>query len=153
MTLLAFRQRAQTYTRRGVPASSMRTFWRLGLKRRRVATIEWLRELPNAGPLPQLKHTLAMAADGSGGTNPGRRPGRSRASAPAAPARRYSDERSSAMRITAWAASRPWSRLSPPARAKAWSIVSAVITPNAQGTPVDRATSWMPRAASLQTCS
>jgi hypothetical protein len=31
------------------------------LKRRRVATIEWLREFPNAGPLPQLKQTLAMA--------------------------------------------------------------------------------------------
>jgi hypothetical protein len=31
------------------------------LKRRRVATIEWLREFPNAGPLPQLKHTLAIA--------------------------------------------------------------------------------------------
>jgi hypothetical protein len=62
VTLFAFRQRAQTYTRRGVPASSIRTFWRLGLKRRRVATMEWLRELPNAGPLPQLKQTLAMRA-------------------------------------------------------------------------------------------
>ena len=39
----------------------MRTFCRFGLKRRRVATIEWLREFPNAGPLPQLKQTLAMA--------------------------------------------------------------------------------------------
>jgi hypothetical protein len=32
----------------------MRTFWRFGLKRRRVATIEWLRELPKAGRFPQL---------------------------------------------------------------------------------------------------
>jgi hypothetical protein len=32
----------------------MRTFCRFGLKRRRVATIEWLREFPNAGLLPQL---------------------------------------------------------------------------------------------------
>jgi hypothetical protein len=39
----------------------MRTFCRFGLKRRRVATIEWLREFPNAGPLRQLKQTLAMA--------------------------------------------------------------------------------------------
>src|SRR4051795_10149767 len=61
VTLFAFRQRVQTYTRRGRPASSIRTFWRFGSKRRLVATIEWLRELPNAGPLPQLWQTLAMA--------------------------------------------------------------------------------------------
>ncbi len=40
----------QTYSREGEPATSMRTFWRLGSKRRLVATIEWLRLLPNAGP-------------------------------------------------------------------------------------------------------
>ena len=40
----------QTYSRRGVPPTSMRTFWRFGLKRRFVATIEWLRLFPNAGP-------------------------------------------------------------------------------------------------------
>src|SRR5947207_9023925 len=39
----------------------MRTFCRFGLKRRRVATMEWLRELPNAGPLPQEKQTFAMS--------------------------------------------------------------------------------------------
>ena len=38
----------------GRPPSSIRTFCRFGLKRRRVATIEWLREFPNAGLLPQL---------------------------------------------------------------------------------------------------
>lgn len=38
----------------------MRIFWRLALKRRRTATIEWLRVLPNAGPLPQEKHTFAI---------------------------------------------------------------------------------------------
>jgi hypothetical protein len=43
----------QTYSRRGVPPTSMRTFWRFGLKRRFVATIEWLRLCPNAGPFPQ----------------------------------------------------------------------------------------------------
>ena len=38
----------------------------MGSKRRLVATIEWLRELPKAGPLPQLWHTFAIAMqDGS----------------------------------------------------------------------------------------
>jgi hypothetical protein len=38
----------------------------LGSKRRLVATIEWLREFPKAGPLPQLWHTFAIAMqDGS----------------------------------------------------------------------------------------
>ena len=54
VTLPAFRQRVQTYSREGVPALSIRTFWRFGLKRRRVATIEWLRLFPNAGP---FRHT------------------------------------------------------------------------------------------------
>ncbi len=49
-TLPALRQRVQTYSRRGTPSTKMRTFCRFGLKRRRVATIEWLRLLPNAGP-------------------------------------------------------------------------------------------------------
>jgi hypothetical protein len=40
----------QTYSRRGAPPTSMRTFCRFGLKRRLVATIEWLRLFPNAGP-------------------------------------------------------------------------------------------------------
>jgi hypothetical protein len=61
VTLFDFRQRVQTYTRRARGPSWIRTFCRFGLKRRRVATIEWLREFPNAGPLPQLKQTLAMA--------------------------------------------------------------------------------------------
>ena len=42
----------QTYSRRGAPFTRMRTFWRFGLKRRLVATIEWLRLFPNAGPFP-----------------------------------------------------------------------------------------------------
>ncbi len=54
LTILpAFRQRVQTYTRRGVPLSSIRTRWRLGSKRRLVATIEWLRLWPKDGPLAQ----------------------------------------------------------------------------------------------------
>jgi hypothetical protein len=51
-TLPDFRQRVHTYSRRGVPPTSMRTFCRFGLKRRLVATIEWLRLFPNAGPFP-----------------------------------------------------------------------------------------------------
>jgi hypothetical protein len=54
VTFPALRQRVQTYTRRGAPAIRIRTFWRFGLKRRLVATIEWLRLWPNAGFFPQL---------------------------------------------------------------------------------------------------
>ena len=59
--------------------------------------------------------------------------------------------RLSAERITAYAAWRPWSRLSPPARASACSRVSQVMTPNAHGTPEASWTSMIPRAASVQT--
>ena len=55
VTLPAFRQRVQTYARVGVPPTMMRTRWRLGLKRRLVATIEWLRLLPNPGFFPQTE--------------------------------------------------------------------------------------------------
>ena len=60
---------------------------------------------------------------------------------------------SRAMRATVRAALRPWSRLSPPERARACSMLSQVITPKAQGTPVASCTFWMPRAASAQTKS
>jgi hypothetical protein len=50
--LPALRQRVQTYSREGVPLMSILTFWRFGLKRRLVATIEWLRLCPKAGPFP-----------------------------------------------------------------------------------------------------
>ncbi len=60
-TLPAFRQRVHTYTRRGVPPSSIRTRCRFGSKRRLVATIEWLRLWPNAGPFAQTWQTLGMA--------------------------------------------------------------------------------------------
>jgi hypothetical protein len=43
-----------TYTRRGALPTMILTFCRFGSKRRLVATIEWLRLCPNAGPLPQL---------------------------------------------------------------------------------------------------
>ena len=54
MILPALRQRVHAYVRRGAPSMSARTFCRFGLKRRFVATIEWLRLLPKAGPFPQL---------------------------------------------------------------------------------------------------
>jgi hypothetical protein len=60
VTFPALRQRVQTYTRRGADPTSTRTFWRFGLKRRFVATIEWLRLCPNAGFFPQLWQTLAI---------------------------------------------------------------------------------------------
>lgn len=60
VTLFDFRQRVQTYTRRVPSPEAIRTFCRFGLKRRRVATIEWLRVFPNAGFLPQLWQTLAI---------------------------------------------------------------------------------------------
>src|SRR5207302_1791829 len=60
-TLPAFRQRVQTYTRRGVPPSSIRTRWRFGSNRRFVATIEWLRLWPNDGPFAHTWQTFGMA--------------------------------------------------------------------------------------------
>jgi hypothetical protein len=41
-----------------LPSSRTRTRWRLGLKRRFVATIEWLRLWPKDGFFPQIAHTL-----------------------------------------------------------------------------------------------
>ena len=64
-----------------------------------------------------------------------------------------SSSRSRASASTASAAWRPESRLPPPERSSACSIVSTVSTPNAHGTPVVSWTSWMPRAASAQTQS
>src|SRR5581483_4274686 len=41
----------------------MRTRWRFGSKRRLVATIEWLRLWPNAGPFPHTLQTLDTAGE------------------------------------------------------------------------------------------
>lgn len=60
MTLPAFRHRVHTYTRRGAFPTMIFTFCRFGSKRRLVATIEWLRLFPNAGPFPQLWQILAI---------------------------------------------------------------------------------------------
>src|SRR5262249_41110500 len=42
---------------------SIRTRWRFGSKRRLVATIEWLRLLPNDGPFAHTWQTLGMAGE------------------------------------------------------------------------------------------
>lgn len=48
-------QRAQTRRLRTVPrASTVRTAWRFGRKRRFVFLFEWLTFLPVAGRLPQI---------------------------------------------------------------------------------------------------
>ena len=62
VTLPAFRHRVHTYTRRGVPPSSIRTRWRFGSNRRFVATIEWDRLCPNDGPFAQMWQTFDIAA-------------------------------------------------------------------------------------------
>jgi len=54
VTFAAFKQRVHTYTRLGERPTRILTFCRFGSKRRLVATIEWLRLWPNAGPFPQL---------------------------------------------------------------------------------------------------
>jgi hypothetical protein len=61
-TLPDFKQRVQTYARVGVPFRTTRTRWRFGLKRRFVATIEWLRLWPKLGCLPQIAQTLDIDA-------------------------------------------------------------------------------------------
>jgi len=57
-TLPPLRQRVQTYALVGLPRRRMRTLWRFGLKRRFVATIEWLRLFPKPGFFPQTAQTL-----------------------------------------------------------------------------------------------
>ena len=52
----------QTYARVGDPFRITRTRWRFGLKRRLVATIEWLRLLPNDGFFPQMAQIFDTAA-------------------------------------------------------------------------------------------
>jgi hypothetical protein len=44
------------------------------LKRRLLATIEWLRLYPKAGPLPQEKHTLGIGGESlvAGARGPGK---------------------------------------------------------------------------------
>jgi hypothetical protein len=56
-------QRVQTYARVAFPSRKTRTRCRFGLKRRFVATIEWLRFWPNEGFFPQIAQILDTAAE------------------------------------------------------------------------------------------
>lgn len=49
----AFRHEVHIHTRLVDAPSWMRTFWRFGFQRRRVARREWLRALPKFGCFPQ----------------------------------------------------------------------------------------------------
>ncbi len=73
------RQRVHTRIRWGSPPpfGAIRADTKLGMKRRRVCTLEWLTLLPATGPLPQISHRFAMATSKkadvegpSGGTGP-----------------------------------------------------------------------------------
>lgn len=56
VTLPAFRQRAHTRARRGLPSRMIRMDTRLGIQRRRVSLWAWLIELPTDGPFAQMSH-------------------------------------------------------------------------------------------------
>ena len=66
--MLVRRQRVQTRIRLASPPplGVTRALTRLGMKRRRVWTFEWLTLLPATGPLPQISHRLAMATSVEG---------------------------------------------------------------------------------------
>ena len=53
----------QTYARFGVPPTRILTRWRLGSKRRLVATIEWLRWFPKDGFFPQTEQILDIGGE------------------------------------------------------------------------------------------
>src|SRR3954449_7963684 len=76
-TFPALRHFVQTYARCALPCKRTRTRWRLGSKRRFVATIEWLRWWPKLGFFPQIAQILDIPGrDGSGSAlgGLGRRP-------------------------------------------------------------------------------
>ncbi len=60
VTLPDRRQPVHTDTRFGVPFTTARMRWMLGLQRRLVRTCEWLTLLPNEGFFPQVSQTEAM---------------------------------------------------------------------------------------------
>jgi voltage-dependent potassium channel beta subunit len=57
----AFRQLAQTFTRRGVPSTMARTRCTFGSHRRFVRRWEWDTRIPKNGRFPQMSQTAAMA--------------------------------------------------------------------------------------------
>ena len=62
-TFPPLRQRVHTYARVGEPFRRTRTCWRFGLKRRFVATMEWLRLFPKPGFFPQTAQTLDIGGE------------------------------------------------------------------------------------------
>lgn len=52
----------QTSARTRLPPTVTVADCRLGMKRRRVRTFEWLTLLPLAGPLPQIAHCCAKCS-------------------------------------------------------------------------------------------
>ena len=102
--------------------------WRFGLKRLFVATMEWLRLCPNAGPLPQIAQTFDIGEQCSDARE--RRATAGLAADAGAEAREdvgHLERR--AGRVGALVAP------SPAERAKACSRVSQVSTPKETGTP------------------
>ena len=53
-------QRVQSRALTSRPLTMIRAGWRLGMKRRRVRTLEWLTLLPDIGRLPHDSHRWAM---------------------------------------------------------------------------------------------
>jgi hypothetical protein len=51
----------QTFSRRGAPFTTARTFWTFGFHRRGVRRCEWDTRIPNPGFFPQISQTEAMA--------------------------------------------------------------------------------------------
>ena len=58
-TLPAFRHEVQTFSRFGVPLTTVRTRWMFGLKRRLVRRWLWETLLPKPGLLAQMSQTAA----------------------------------------------------------------------------------------------
>jgi hypothetical protein len=58
-TLPAFRHEVQTFSRFGVPLTTVRTRWMFGLNRRLVRRWLWETLLPKPGPLAQMSQTAA----------------------------------------------------------------------------------------------
>src|SRR5207302_2708582 len=59
--------RVQSRAFTGRPLTVIVAGWRLGMKRRRVRTLEWLTLLPDIGPLPHASHRCAMGLSKTSG--------------------------------------------------------------------------------------
>lgn len=56
--MFALMQDVQTRIFLGVPPTTARTVWMLGVHRRLVLRWEWLIDFPNRGAFPQTSHTF-----------------------------------------------------------------------------------------------